>query len=68
MIAQRPSSGRRAALWLLIAGGVLLLAGANAHLVYVATSSHPDCVPHTRAGDAATGNQYAAAKSSCTAR
>ena len=31
------------------AGGLLLLAGANAHLVYVAVTSQPDCVAHVRA-------------------
>jgi hypothetical protein len=58
---------RRAALWVLIAGAVLLVAGANAHLVYVATTSQPDCVRHARAGDAGSG-QFAAAQSACTSR
>jgi hypothetical protein len=41
----------------------LLFAGANAHLVYVAFKSQPDCVAHVKsAGD---GGGYSAAKSSC---
>ncbi len=43
--------------------GVLL---ANAHLVYVATSSQPPCVPHVRAGDsAAAALPFSAARPSC---
>jgi hypothetical protein len=47
---------------------VLLLAGANAHLVYVAVMSQPDCVDHVREGDAGKGQVQAfrAAKSSCS--
>ena len=30
--------------WLLVPAGLLLFAGANAHLVYVAVQSQPDCV------------------------
>jgi hypothetical protein len=42
--------------------GVLLL--ANAHLVYVASTSQPECVEHSR-GDAHAPGVFAAAKSSC---
>jgi hypothetical protein len=48
---------------------LLLLAGANAHLVYVAVTSQPDCVDHVRAGDAGKGQgqgAFRAAKSSCS--
>ena len=58
---------RRTALWVLIAAAVLLVAGANAHLVYVATMSQPDCVVHARAGDSSSG-RLAAAQSACTSR
>jgi len=49
---------------LLIAGGALaFLIAANAHLVYVAIISQPDCVPHAKsAGDAST---FRAARSAC---
>jgi hypothetical protein len=50
---------------LLVAGGVLLVAGANAHLVYVAMTSQPDCVQHVRAGGDAGPGQFSVAKSAC---
>ncbi len=46
-------------IWLAVAAGLILIAGANAHLVYVATTTQPECVAHTRDGVSA------AAKSSC---
>ena len=49
----------------LIAAGLLLVAAANWHLVYVAVTSQPDCVAHLRAGSGQPG-QFSAAKSSCT--
>ncbi|WP_099868100.1 hypothetical protein [Pararhizobium haloflavum] len=49
--------------WILIPAGLLLFAGANAHLVYVAFQSQPDCVEHLKTvGD---GEGYRAAKSAC---
>ncbi len=42
----------------------LILAGANAHLLYVAFRSQPDCVEHLKAPDA-DSKQFRAAKSSC---
>jgi hypothetical protein len=50
---------------LLVAGGLLLVAGANAHLVYVAMTSQPDCVPHLRHGGDARPGQLSVAKSAC---
>jgi hypothetical protein len=50
---------------LLVAGGLLLVAGANAHLVYVAVTSQPDCVQHVRAGGEARSGQFSVAKSAC---
>ncbi|WP_082477937.1 MULTISPECIES: hypothetical protein [unclassified Rhizobium] len=40
---------------------------ANAHLLYVALQSQPDCVPHVKtSGEAAPGGVvYGAAKSAC---
>ena len=49
--------------WWLIPAGVLLFAVANAHLVYVAVQSQPDCVQHMKA--ASEGNGYHAAGSAC---
>jgi hypothetical protein len=57
-------SGRRTALWLAIGAGLLLIGGANAHLVYVAVTSQPACVDHVRAG-AATRGEFSAAESAC---
>ncbi|NGN42703.1 hypothetical protein G6N74_16660 [Mesorhizobium sp. CGMCC 1.15528] len=49
--------------WLLVPAGLLLVAAANAHLVYVAVTSQPDCVPHLK--EAGTDGSYRAAKSAC---
>lgn len=49
--------------WLLVPAGLLLFAGANAHLVYVAFQSQPDCVAHVKGPD--DGGGYRAAKSAC---
>ena len=49
--------------WWLIPAGLLLFAVANAHLVYVAVQSQPDCVEHLKA--AGEGNSYRAASSAC---
>lgn len=48
---------------LLVGGGLAVLAGANAHLVYVALKSQPGCVPHAKQADG-TGI-YSAARSAC---
>src|SRR3546814_20807910 len=49
-----------------LALAVVLL--ANAHLVYVASTSHPECVPHVRAdGTNASASVFGDAKSSCGA-
>lgn len=57
----------RWAIGLLVSCGLLLVAGAHAHLVYVAVSSQPDCVAHVRAGDAAVpAGALSAAKSACS--
>lgn len=49
--------------WLLVLAGLLLIAAANAHLVYVAVMSQPECVPHLK--EAGTSGSYRAAKSAC---
>jgi len=49
--------------WLLVPAGLLLVAVANVHLVYVAVQSQPDCVEHAKAPG--EGGGYSAAKSAC---
>lgn len=52
---------------LAIVAGVLLLAVANAHLVYVAVVSQPECIAHIRRGDTSAGSGgFAAASSACS--
>ena len=51
-------------LWLLIpAAAVVLFVGANAHMVYVAFQSQPECVAHLK--QAGSGGQFRAAKPAC---
>lgn len=59
---------RRIRLWLLLVAIAAIVVGANAHLIYVATTSQPACVTHLRQGqgDAARG-LFSAAQSSCSA-
>jgi hypothetical protein len=54
----------RAIAWVVAAIVVLTFAAANAHLVYVATTSQPSCIPHARLGDASDGS-FSAAQSAC---
>ena len=63
--ARRRLKGRTA-IGLIVAAGLLLLVGANAHLVYVAVTSQPDCVAHLRQGDDTADGSFRAAKSSCS--
>jgi hypothetical protein len=59
-------SARRWAIGLTALAGLLLVVGANAHLLYVAVTSQPDCVAHVRQGDPnAKPGQFAVAKSAC---
>ncbi|MDZ5454201.1 hypothetical protein [Labrys sp. ZIDIC5] len=45
---------------------VAVFVGANAHLIYVAFASRPDCVAHDKAtGDARNAGSFGAAQSSC---
>jgi hypothetical protein len=56
-------TGRRPWIVLAVAAGIIGLLGANAHLVYVAFASQPDCVEHEKSpGHDGT---YRAAKSAC---
>lgn len=49
--------------WILVPTAVLIFFGANAHLVYVAFESQPECVQHLKSTDGA--GRYRAAKSAC---
>ena len=63
----RQRGSRSLRLWLLIASGLALVLAANAHLVYVATTSQPACVAHLRQGDGDAGRgRFSAAQSSCS--
>jgi len=64
-VSPHPAGRTRALLWLATGLGLLLLLGANGHLLYVAMSSQPDCVAHQRQGDAAR-RSFTAAASSCS--
>ncbi len=69
MIATSSNSRRPSSKWTVVAvvaAGLLLLAGANAHLLYVAISSQPDCVDHVKPGETSRGGTFSAAKSSCS--
>jgi hypothetical protein len=64
----KPAAGQlrpRVLAWLFVATGLLVLVGANWHLVHVATVSQPDCVPHLRQSQSDRG-EYRAAVSSCS--
>ena len=50
---------------LLVAAGLGILIAANAHLVYVAFQSQPDCVPHARTAGQGEGAPLRAARSAC---
>lgn len=53
------------AISLILAGaGIALFVGANAHLIYVAFASQPECLEHSKAG-VNDGGAFSAAKSSC---
>ncbi len=57
----------KAVLWVAIGAGLVLLLIANAHLVYVAVVSQPECVAHVRQGQGVSEpGRFSAARSSCT--
>lgn len=65
MTAVAPDRPRTYRWWIVlsIVAGLALLGGANAHFLYVAFSSQPDCVEHLKA-PGETGS-FRAAKSAC---
>ncbi len=48
---------------LIASAGVVILIAANAHLVYVALDSQPDCVPHAK--EVGQNGAFRAARSAC---
>jgi hypothetical protein len=53
-------------LWLVLAVAIAAILAANAHLLYVAIRSQPDCVAHVAQGEGSTGSgRFSAAQSSC---
>lgn len=56
---------QRTLIWTAAGAGIALLVAANAHLVYVAATSQPECVEHLRVGEG-SNQQFSAAKSSCS--
>jgi hypothetical protein len=50
--------------WSLAAAVLLVVAAANAHLVYVAVASQPDCVAHLKEAGSEKG-AFRAAKPAC---
>ena len=54
--------------WLSIGLGLFVLVAANAHLLYAAVSSQPDCVAHLQHGEGNGTNSFSAATSSCSSK
>lgn len=54
--------------WLSVGIGLIVLAAANAHLLYAAASSQPDCVAHLRHGEGNGTTSFSAATSSCSSK
>lgn len=54
--------------WLSVGVGLIVFVAANAHLVYVAVSSQPDCVAHVRHGQGNGTTSFSAATSSCSSK
>ena len=53
-------------LWLVLAVAIAAILAANAHLLYVAIVSQPDCVAHVAQGEGSTASgRFSAAQSSC---
>ena len=65
VLASRSRARTRLIVGLLVLAGLLVLGGANAHLLYVAVMSQPGCVDHVRPGEARDG-MFGAAKSACS--
>jgi hypothetical protein len=57
------SGSNRGRVMALVAAALAVVLLANAHLVYVALDSQPDCVPHAKQTDGA--GSFRAARSAC---
>jgi len=55
----------KTAIWLGVLALIVLVLGANAHLLYVAFASQPDCVAHQAPGTGQSGS-FSAAQSACS--
>ena len=55
-----PHMGLSRRTWAIIAAGLLVFLGANAHLAYVAFTSQSDCVPHLKDSPGQVGKFRAA--------
>ena len=65
--ASTPRAYPRKWLWLMISAGLAVVLLANAHLVYSAVTSQPECVAHIKRDlSGSGGGKFSAAKSSCT--
>ena len=60
--------GWKFVVWLSVGIGLIVLAAANARLLYVAVSSQPDCVAHLRHGEGNGTTSFSAATSSCSSK
>lgn len=54
----------RTVMYLMIAVAALVFVGANAHLLFAAVTSQPDCVDHLKVGHGLEG-AFRAAQSAC---
>ena len=64
---KQPRARATIRLWILVAAMAAVVVAANAHLIYVATSSQPACITHLRQGEGdATRGLFSAAQSSCS--
>jgi len=62
-VVAKPRAGS-SSIGVMVAAGLVLLVGANAHLVYVAFQSQPECVDHLKEPGSESG-KFRAAKSAC---
>jgi hypothetical protein len=60
----RPRSKAKLLVFLLLVAGLIVFIGANAHLLYAALTSQPDCIPHLQTGHGQAG-AFGAADSAC---
>lgn len=59
-----PNLRRKTVVLVLVAAGIALFLGANAHMAYVAVTSQSECVPHAKEAGA-DGATFRAARPAC---